>query len=50
LIDRAIEEGFVLPRYRKLLVVSSEIEELFERLFAYQPLESIVKWIDVDEA
>ncbi len=49
LIDRAIEEGFVLPRYRKLIVVSSEIEDLFERLLEYQPLESIIKWIDVDE-
>jgi uncharacterized protein (TIGR00730 family) len=49
LIDRAIEEGFVLPRYRKLIVVSSEIEDLFERLINYRPLESIVKWIEIEE-
>jgi uncharacterized protein (TIGR00730 family) len=49
LIDRAIEEEFVLPRYRKLIVVSSEIEDLFERLINYRPLESIVKWIEIEE-
>jgi uncharacterized protein (TIGR00730 family) len=49
MIDRAIEEGFVLPRYRRLIVESYEIEDLISRLFKYRPLESIVKWVDMSE-
>ncbi len=50
LIDRAVDEGFILQRYRKLIVASSEIEELFSLLSDYQPLEGIVEWLDLDEA
>ncbi|MBL8189738.1 MAG: TIGR00730 family Rossman fold protein [Acidobacteria bacterium] len=49
MIDRAIEEGFILPRYRNLIVVASTAEALLEKLFAYQPLEGIVKWIELSE-
>jgi uncharacterized protein (TIGR00730 family) len=49
MIDRAIEEGFVLPRYRRLIVESDEIEDLISRFFNYRPLESIVKWVDISE-
>jgi uncharacterized protein (TIGR00730 family) len=49
LIDRAIEEGFVLPRYRRLIVESYDIEDLISRFFTYRPLESIVKWVDMSE-
>ncbi|MCI0339454.1 MAG: TIGR00730 family Rossman fold protein [Acidobacteria bacterium] len=49
MIDRAIEEGFVRPRYRQLIVVSSDIADLLVRLFNYQPLEGIVKWVDLSE-
>jgi uncharacterized protein (TIGR00730 family) len=49
MIDRAIEEGFVLPRYRRLIVESDEIEDLISRFFNYRPLESIVKWVDMSE-
>jgi uncharacterized protein (TIGR00730 family) len=49
MIDRAVEEGFILPRYRNLIVVASEAEELLERLFRYQPLEGIVQWIEMSE-
>jgi uncharacterized protein (TIGR00730 family) len=49
MIDRAIEEGFVLPRYRRLIVESYDIEDLIARFFNYRPLESIVKWIDMSE-
>lgn len=49
MIDRAIEEGFILPRYRNLLVVAAEAEELLERLFQYEPLEGIVQWIEMSE-
>lgn len=49
MIDRAIEEGFILPRYRNLIVVASNAEVLLEKLFSYQPLEGIVKWIEMSE-
>jgi uncharacterized protein (TIGR00730 family) len=49
MIDRAVEEGFILPRYRRLIVVASEVEELLERLFRYEPLEGIVQWIEMSE-
>jgi uncharacterized protein (TIGR00730 family) len=49
LIDRAIGEGFIRPLYRDLIVTSSEIDDLLMKLFDYQPLESIVKWIEMEE-
>ncbi len=49
MIDRAVEEGFILPRYRDLIVVASNAEALLEKLFGYQPLEGIVKWIEMSE-
>ncbi len=49
MIDRAIEEGFVSPRYRGLLVVSADIEDLLDRIFTYQPIEGVVQWIEMSE-
>jgi uncharacterized protein (TIGR00730 family) len=49
LIERAIGEGFVRPIYRDLIVTSSEIDDLLTKLFDYQPLESIVKWVEMEE-
>lgn len=49
LVDRSIEEGFVIPRYRQLMVVSPEIDDLLAKLQTYQPLESIIKWVEMDE-
>jgi predicted Rossmann-fold nucleotide-binding protein len=49
MIDRAVEEGFILPRYRNLIVVASEAEVLLEKLFRYEPLEGIVQWIEMSE-
>jgi uncharacterized protein (TIGR00730 family) len=49
MIDRGIEEGFILPQYRNLIVVASKAEALLEKLFSYQPLEGIVKWIEMSE-
>ena len=49
LIDCAIEEGFVRPRYRKLIVVSPNIEDLLAQISSYQPLEGIVKWVEMSE-
>lgn len=49
MIDRGISEGFILPKYRGLLTADSEVEPLLEKLLHYQPLEGIVKWIEMSE-
>jgi uncharacterized protein (TIGR00730 family) len=49
MLDRATEEGFIQPRYRKLVLEASEIDELMGRLHDYQPPESIVKWIEIEQ-
>lgn len=49
MIDRGIGEGFILPRYRNLMTADSEVEPLLEKLFHYQPMEGIVKWIEMSE-
>ncbi|MEK7833676.1 MAG: TIGR00730 family Rossman fold protein [Acidobacteriota bacterium] len=49
MIDRAVGEGFILPNYRNLIVVDSDVEALLEKLFRYQALEGIVKWIEMSE-
>jgi hypothetical protein len=49
MIDRAIEEGFILSRYRNLFVASSGVDELFDLMRKFQPLEGVVKWIEMSE-
>jgi uncharacterized protein (TIGR00730 family) len=49
MIDRAIEEGFILPSYRKLFVASTEIDELFDLMRRFQPPEGVMKWIEMSE-
>lgn len=49
MIDRAVEEGFILPRYRNLFVASSGVDELFDLMRKFQPLEGVVKWIEMSE-
>ena len=49
MIDRAVKEGFILPRYQNLMVADAEVEPLLEKLFRYQSLEGIIKWIDMSE-
>ncbi|HKX28957.1 MAG TPA: TIGR00730 family Rossman fold protein [Blastocatellia bacterium] len=50
MIDRAIAERFVKPTYRRLIAQSNEIEALLEMLSDYQPVEAIVRWVEMDEA
>jgi uncharacterized protein (TIGR00730 family) len=49
MIDRAIDEGFILPRYRNLFVASSGVDDLFDLMRKFQPLEGVVKWIEMSE-
>ncbi len=49
MIDRGVEEGFILPRFHNLFVASSDVDELFELMFRFQPVEGVVKWIEMSE-
>lgn len=43
-IDHAAKEGFVREEHRDNLIVADNVEELFEKMNAYKPLE-MAKWI-----
>ncbi len=49
MIERAVSEGFVLAKYRQLIQVSTNVEELLNRLREHEPLEGLVKWLDLRE-
>jgi len=49
MIDHAVEEGFILPRFHHLFVASPDVDELFELMFRFQPVEGVVKWIEMSE-
>ncbi|MGH9841936.1 MAG: TIGR00730 family Rossman fold protein, partial [Blastocatellia bacterium] len=49
MIDRAIADGFILPRYRGLILVDSEIEPLLAKMAGHQPIAGIVQWIEMSE-
>jgi uncharacterized protein (TIGR00730 family) len=49
MVDRAIDEGFILPRYRNLFVAAPSVNELFDLMRKFQPLEGVVKWIEMSE-
>jgi hypothetical protein len=49
MIDRAVEDGFVLPRYCGLFVVGAEVEDLLDRMEKHQPIEGVVQWIEMSE-
>lgn len=48
-IERAVNEGFVLAKYRQLIQVSTEVDALLNRLSQHEPLEGLVKWLDLRE-
>ena len=49
LIEHAIEERFILPEYRQLIVRAAEPEALLDRLVAYRPPAGLKKWIGISE-
>lgn len=48
LLDHAVDEGFVRPEHRALLVVGDRPEELLDRLAGHRP-PRIEKWIELAE-
>lgn len=49
MIDRGIEEGFVRPRFRDLIIFSNDVNQLLDGLKDYRAPESIVQWVEMDE-
>jgi hypothetical protein len=49
MIDRGVEEGFIIPRYQSLFVASSGVDDLFDLIRKFQPLEGVMKWIEMSE-
>lgn len=48
-LDHMVDEGFLKPKYRDLLVVASTAAELLDRLEDYEPPEPAVKWVSKSE-
>lgn len=49
-IDHALDQGFIRPQHRSLIVIDSAPAALLDKLAAYQAPPSLVKWLDFDEA
>ncbi|MEN8250593.1 MAG: TIGR00730 family Rossman fold protein [Bacteroidota bacterium] len=46
--DRMVEEGFLKPENRRMVLDDDDPEKLIEKLFAYEPI-SIPKWLHSDQ-
>ncbi len=49
LVDHSIEEGFVLPEHRALILEASEPGVLLDRIIAYEPPPPVRKWLRPDQ-
>ena len=47
MIERGVQEEFIRPQYRDLIVVSDDPFDLLDRMEAFQPIEGLTKWIDL---
>ncbi|NOT59596.1 MAG: TIGR00730 family Rossman fold protein [Acidobacteria bacterium] len=50
MVERAIAEGFVQPRYRRLIHTATEIETLLDAFARHEPLPGLVQWLDLSES
>jgi uncharacterized protein (TIGR00730 family) len=48
MLDRAVEEQFLRPEHRRLLLSDADQRSLLDRMRAYQP-PSVAKWLDLGE-
>lgn len=49
LVERAVQEGFVQEKYRRLFVISTDVEDLLTGLHQHEPLEGLIKWLNLNE-
>ena len=47
MVDRGIDEEFIRPQYRDLILVSENAEELLDLMETFEPIEGLTKWIDL---
>jgi len=47
LVERGIEEEFIRPQYRDLILVSENPEDLLDRMETFEPIQGVTKWIDL---
>ncbi len=50
MVERAVTEGFVQPRYRQLINAATDVETLLDTFAQHEPLPGLVKWLDLSEA
>ncbi len=43
-VEQGIQEGFIRPQYRDLLVVEADPEAILDRLAQHQPPASLIQW------
>ncbi len=49
MISKAIDEGFIRLEYQHLIVVADGVDELLDRLNQFEPIEGVIKWVDLVE-
>ena len=49
LIERAVSDGFIQPRYRQLVIAEPNIEALLVAFARHKPLPGLVKWFELSE-
>lgn len=49
MVDHAVQEGFVAPAHRDLLIIADSVEDWYRRLGQYQPSTISTRWIDIAE-
>lgn len=49
MVDRMVDEGFIVPKYREMLLVDDDPSALLDRMQAWTPPE-LGKWLTPDEA
>ena len=50
LVDHAVDEGFVPPEHRGLILEAAEPEALLDLVVGYEPPPPVVKWLGLDES
>ena len=50
LVDHAIDEGFIPPEHRGLILTADRPDELVDLIAGYEPPPPVVKWIRAEES
>ena len=50
LVERAVSDGFVQPRYQRLITAAADINALLDAFAQHEPQPGLVKWLDLNES